>query len=141
MVLRALQSKDVKNLMSDAQGIELHQKIVDQLAKVEFNLQIIFILQIESYFEIDLFFCNVNKVYIYIYITAVKVNNTLTKRNFNGTNFINAARIFCLTRGPTRSWRNGDAQCCQLSNIADAFKNFFPFKKALKPYLVSENRW
>ncbi len=60
--------------------------------------------------------------------------------NFNGTNFINAARIFCLTRGPTRSWRNGDAQCCQLSNIADPFSNF-PFKKALKPYLVSENRW
>uniref|UniRef100_A0A9J7ZWE9 MYB binding protein (P160) 1a n=2 Tax=Cyprinus carpio TaxID=7962 RepID=A0A9J7ZWE9_CYPCA len=33
MVLRALQSKDVKNLMSDAQGTELHQKVVDQLAK------------------------------------------------------------------------------------------------------------
>lgn len=37
MVLRALQSKDVKNLMSDAQGTEIHQKIVDQLAKVEFS--------------------------------------------------------------------------------------------------------
>uniref|UniRef100_A0A673HW28 MYB binding protein 1a n=1 Tax=Sinocyclocheilus rhinocerous TaxID=307959 RepID=A0A673HW28_9TELE len=33
MVLRALQSKDVKNLMSDAQGTELHQKVVDQLTK------------------------------------------------------------------------------------------------------------
>ncbi len=42
---------------------------------------------------------------------------------------INAACILCLTCGPTHSWRNGDAQCCQLSNIADP-----------KPYLVSENR-
>ncbi len=42
-------------------------------------------------------------------------------------------RIFCLTRGPTRSWSNGDAQCCQLSNIADPFSDFFPFKKAPKP--------
>uniref|UniRef100_A0A673I543 Myb-binding protein 1A-like protein n=1 Tax=Sinocyclocheilus rhinocerous TaxID=307959 RepID=A0A673I543_9TELE len=33
VALRALQSKDVKNLMSDAQRTELHQKIVDQLAK------------------------------------------------------------------------------------------------------------
>ncbi|KAF4113848.1 myb-binding protein 1A-like protein [Onychostoma macrolepis] len=33
MVLRALQSKDVKNLMSDAQGTELYQKVVDQLSK------------------------------------------------------------------------------------------------------------
>ncbi|XP_026096269.1 myb-binding protein 1A-like protein [Carassius auratus] len=33
MVLRSLQSKDVKNLMSDAQETELHQKVVDQLAK------------------------------------------------------------------------------------------------------------
>ncbi len=49
-------------------------------------------------------------------------------------------RIFCLTRGPTRSWRNGDAQCCQVSNIADPFSDFFPFKKAPKSYLVSENR-
>ncbi len=47
-------------------------------------------------------------VYIYIYISAVKVN-ALTQIHFNGTNFINAARIFCLTRGLTRSWRNGDA--------------------------------
>ncbi len=50
-------------------------------------------------------------------------------------------RIFCLTHGPTRSWRNGDAQWCQLSNIADPFSDFFPFKKAPKSYLVSENRW
>ncbi|XP_073695834.1 myb-binding protein 1A-like protein [Garra rufa] len=33
IVLRALQSKDVKNLMSEAQRTELHQKVVDQLAK------------------------------------------------------------------------------------------------------------
>ncbi len=62
------------------------------------------------------------------------------KINFNGTHFINAEHVFCLTRGPTRSWRNGDARCCQLSNIADPFRDFFPFKKAPKPYLVSENR-
>ncbi len=54
---------------------------------------------------------------------------------------INAARIFCLTRGLARSWRNGDAQCCQLCNIADPFRDFFYFKKAPKPYLVSENHW
>ncbi len=48
--------------------------------------------------------------------------------------------VFCLTRGPTHSWRNGDAQCCQLSNTADPFSDLFPFKKAPKPYLVSENR-
>ncbi len=52
---------------------------------------------------------------------------------------INAAHIFCLTCGSTRSWRNGDAQCFQLSNIADPFSDFFPFRKAPKPYLVSEN--
>ncbi len=73
-------------------------------------------------------------IYIYIYISA------LTQIHFNGTNFINAAHIFCLTHGPTRSWKNGDAQCCQLSNIADPFSNLFPFKKTPKPYLVSENR-
>ncbi len=48
--------------------------------------------------------------------------------------------VFCLTRGPTRSWRNRDAQFCQLGNIADPFSGFFSFKKAPKPYLVSENR-
>ncbi len=58
--------------------------------------------------------------------------------HFNGTNFINAALIFCLTRGLACSWRNGDTQCCQLSNFADPFSDFFPFKKAPKPYLVSE---
>ncbi len=52
--------------------------------------------------------------------------------NFNGTNFINAAHVFCLTRGPNRSWRNGDAQGCQLSNIADPFGGIFPFKKSPK---------
>ncbi len=67
--------------------------------------------------------------------SAVKVNNALTQINFNGTNFINARLTWA-----NRSWRNGDAQCCQLSNIADPFSNFFPFKKVSKPYLVSENR-
>ncbi len=48
--------------------------------------------------------------------------------------------IFCLTRGRTRSWRNGNAKCCQLNNIADTFSDFFSLKKAPKLYLVSENR-
>ncbi len=30
-------------------------------------------------------------------------NNVLMQINFNDTNFINAAYILCLTRGPTRS--------------------------------------
>ncbi len=38
--------------------------------------------------------------------------------------------IFCLTCGLTRSWRNGDAQCCQLSNIVDPFFNFSLKKSA-----------
>ncbi len=45
-----------------------------------------------------------------------------------------------MTRDLIHSWRNGDAQCCQLSDIADPFSDFFPFKKAPKPYFVSENR-
>ncbi len=45
-----------------------------------------------------------------------------------------------MTRGSTCSWRNGDAQCCQLSNSADPFSDFFPFKKTSKPNLVSEIR-
>ncbi len=53
---------------------------------------------------------------------------------------IDAARIFCLTRGPTRSWSNGDAQCCQLSNIADPFSDFFSLQKKHRN-LVSENHW
>ncbi len=72
-------------------------------------------------------------IYIYIlHISAVKVN-ALTQIPFNGTNFINvinAAPIFSLTRGPTCSWRNGDAQICQLSNIADPFSVSFPLKKS-----------
>ncbi len=38
-------------------------------------------------------------------------------------------RIFCLTRGPTHSWINRDAQCCQLSNIADPVSEFSNKKK------------
>ncbi len=59
-----------------------------------------------------------------------KVNNALTQIHFNGTNFINARltqRVFCLTRGPTRSCRNGYAQ---LSNIADPFSDFFSLQKS-----------
>ncbi len=48
--------------------------------------------------------------------------------------------IFYLTHGQTRSWRNGDAQCCQLSNIADTFSDFFPFTKVPKPNSVSDKR-
>ncbi len=69
----------------------------------------------------------------YIYIYAVKVN-ALMQIYFNATNFINAARIFCLTHGPSRSWRNGDAQSCQLSSIADPFSYFFPFEIVPKPF-------
>ncbi|XP_051748916.1 myb-binding protein 1A-like protein [Ctenopharyngodon idella] len=39
MVLKALQSKDVKSLMSDVQRTELHQKVVDQLTKSFENVQ------------------------------------------------------------------------------------------------------
>ncbi len=68
-------------------------------------------------------------IYIYIYISSVKVN-MLTQIQFNGTNFINAVRIFCLTRGLARSWRNGDAQCCQFSEFADPFSDPRLFKKS-----------
>ncbi len=57
-------------------------------------------------------FCQRNKWHVKI---SDSVNNALTLIHFNGSNCINAARIFCLTHGPTRSWRNGDAQCGQLS--------------------------
>ncbi len=56
--------------------------------------------------------------------------------NFKGTNFINAARIFFLTRGPTHSWRNGDARCCQLSNIADPLVTF-SLQKSTQTWLFS----
>jgi len=36
MVLQALQTKEVKNLMSDVQTTELYQKVADQLANVGF---------------------------------------------------------------------------------------------------------
>ncbi len=84
-------------------------------------------------------------IYIYIYISAVKVTAFITRYCkllltaliVLMREKINAAHIFCLTHGPTPSWRNGVAQCCQLSNSADPFCEFFPFKKAPKPYLVS----
>ncbi len=66
-----------------------------------------------------------------LHTRAVKVN---TQIHFNGTHFIRARLtvcIFCLTRILARIWRNEDAQCCQLSDFADPFSNFFfPFKKA-----------
>ncbi len=71
--------------------------------------------------------------------------------HFNGTNFINAACIFCLTHGKARSWRNGDALCCQFSDFAGPFRDFFPpsSKKRIvtnlqglpKSYLVTETHW
>ncbi len=45
-------------------------------------------------------------------------------------------RIFCLTRGPTRSLRNRDAQCCNLATLQTPLATFFPSKKC--PNLVSE---
>ncbi len=64
-----------------------------------------------------------------------------TQRKYIYTAQIYTAQIFCLTLGLARSWRNGDAQCCQLSDIADPFsKKKFPSKKAAKPYFVSETR-
>ncbi len=63
---------------------------------------------------------------------CILVLSKLSQILFNGTNFINPRLIlhlFCLTHGTIRHWRNWDAQCCQLSNSADPFSNFFPFKK------------
>ncbi len=64
-------------------------------------------------------------VILLFYITSAVKVNALTQIPFNSTNIINAARIFCLTCGPTSIWRTGDAQCCQLNNSADPFSNFF----------------
>ncbi len=58
------------------------------------------------------------------------INKSILTALITLTRAINAACIFCLTC----SWRNGDAWCCQLSNIADPLMTFTPFKKA-----VSEN--
>ncbi len=74
-------------------------------------------------------------------------NNTVIINNaqisFNCTNFINARLTQCifsvLPRGLTRSWRNGDAQCCQLSNIADPFCNFSPQKSAQAVFSLWES--
>ncbi len=68
------------------------------------------------------------------------INNALMQNHFNSTNFINAARIFSLTRDLTRSWGKGYAQCCQFSNIADPFSKHFPSKKRSNLIFVSENR-
>ncbi len=57
-------------------------------------------------------------IYIYIYILVL---SKLTQINFNGTNFINAhltQHVFLFDPWPNRSWRNVDARCCLLSNIA-----------------------
>ncbi len=82
-------------------------------------------------------------IYIYIYISAVKVN-ALTQIHFNGTNFFNARltqRVFPVWPWHNRSWRNGDGQCCQLSNIADPFRRSFSLKKAPKPSLWESTRY
>ncbi len=58
----------------------------------------------------------------------------LKKRiHFNGTHFINTGRIFCLTRGPTRSRINVDAQCCQLmsSSHCTILARFFTCRQVL----------
>ncbi len=83
-----------------------------------------------------------------IYISAVKVNNVnnaLTQIPFNGTHFINVRltqRVFSVW--PVAQPVVGEMEMhsfYQLSNsAADPFSNFFPLKKAPKPYLVSENR-
>ncbi len=55
---------------------------------------------------------------LYIYTVYIRVN-ALTHIHFNGMYFINTrlTQRFCLTRGLACSWRNGDAQCCQLSDF------------------------
>ncbi len=45
------------------------------------------------------------------------INNALTQIHFNGTNYINEL----LTQRVFSVGEIGDAQCCQLSNIADPF--------------------
>ncbi len=63
----------------------------------------------------------------------------LTQIHFNSTNFINARltqRVFCLTRGPTVV---GEMEMHNLATLQTPLATFFPFKKAPKPYLVSEN--
>ncbi len=88
----------------------------------------------------DKLWCWFEKAWTEIYLedfNAFNVPNTLDLRSMHlwntdmhGTQ-INATHIFCLTRGPspTHSWRNGDARCCQLSNIADPLVTFLPSKK------------
>ncbi len=66
-----------------------------------------FHLTIKSYIYTVYMYIQYQKLYIYIYTVYM---------------------YFCLTHGTTRSWRNADAQCCQLSNIADTFSNFFSLK-------------
>ncbi len=65
----------------------------------------------------------------------------LTQIHFNGTNFINARltqRVFSVWPVAQPGVGEMEMQFCQLSNIADPFSEFFPFKKASKTYLVSE---
>ncbi len=71
----------------------------------------------------------------FIYISAVKFN-ALMQIHFNGTNFFNARltqRLFSVWPVAQPIVGEMEMQCCQLSNIADPFSDFFPFKKAPKP--------
>ncbi len=74
--------------------------------------------------------------YLFVQISAVKVKSALTQIHFNGTSFINARltqRVFSVwpvARPVVGIWRNGYAQCCQLSNIADPFSDFFSLQKS-----------
>ncbi len=68
----------------------------------------------------------------YVYILVL---SKLTQIHFNGTNFINARltqRLFSVWPVAQPLVGEMEMQCCQLSNIADPFSNFFPFKKSIQ---------
>ncbi len=62
----------------------------------------------------------------YVSFSAVKVNNALTQINFNGTNFINAARIF---HGPTVVGEMEMHGVANLATLQTLLATFFPSKK------------
>ncbi len=81
-------------------------------------------------------------IYIYIYISAVKVNNALTQIHFNGTNFFNARltqRVFSVW--PVAQPLVGEMEMHSVANLVTLqtpLAIFFPSKKC--PNLVSETR-
>ncbi len=84
-------------------------------------------------------------LYIYIYIYLLGLPN-LAQIHFNGTHFINARltkRAFSIW--PVAQPIVGEMEMhsvAKKNDISDPpFATFFPFKKARKPYLVSETRW